>query len=54
MKEWTVFIRILLLITIVVSIKLGIIQAENIHKGFAFNNPENYVDYPNLHGGKPQ
>ena len=51
MRKRIVFIMVLLFAIMLIAVGNGITQTENTPKGFAFNNPENYRDYPCLHGG---
>ncbi len=52
MKKCIVFRIALLFAMLLIYSGTGGTQNQSAPKGFAFNNPSDYNDYPNLHGGK--
>ena len=52
MEKRIVYCITLLFAMLLLSTGTGVTQNQSMPKGFAFNNPSDYSDYPNLHGGK--
>ena len=50
-KKFTVCVCTLLFIAAILAPDAGIAQDKNTLKGFVFNNPENFKEFTNFHGG---